>query len=150
LVFMTEPDPVAPPPPAAPRLVHNLAATPMKVEEVPDPSLPADDWLALRTRPCGTSGPATKQELLDFGDAPANPPTALRSYPPVLGHEVVAQVDQVGAAVDDLEPGQRVVLNPWLSCGPRGIDPPCPACERGDYSACEHFVDGHLTPGIHS
>ena len=25
-----------------------------------------------------------------------------------------------------LEVGQRVVLNPWLSCGPRGIEPPLP------------------------
>jgi threonine dehydrogenase-like Zn-dependent dehydrogenase len=54
----------------------------------------------------------------------------------------VATVEQAGPAVDDLEIGQRVVLNPWLSCGPRGIDPPCPECEQGNYSACWSFVDG--------
>jgi len=42
------------------------------------------------------------------------------------------------------------VLNPWLSCGPRGIDPPCPACAAGDLSLCWHFTDGDLAPGIHT
>ena len=47
--------------------------------------------------------------------------------------------------------GAAVVLNPWLSCGPRGISPACPACEAGDYSLCWSFTDGDLrrasTPG---
>jgi threonine dehydrogenase-like Zn-dependent dehydrogenase len=42
------------------------------------------------------------------------------------------------------------VLNPWLSCGPRGISPVCPACEAGDLSLCWSFTDGALTPGIHT
>jgi threonine dehydrogenase-like Zn-dependent dehydrogenase len=42
------------------------------------------------------------------------------------------------------------VLNPWLSCGPRGIEPPCPACENGDYSLCWSFADGDIKPGIHT
>ena len=46
--------------------------------------------------------------------------------------------------------GQRVVLNPWLSCGPRGIDPPCPACAAGDWNMCWNFHDGRLAPGIHT
>jgi len=41
------------------------------------------------------------------------------------------------------------VLNPWLSCGPRGIVPPCDACQRGQYFFCRHFTDGRLPPGIH-
>ena len=49
-----------------------------------------------------------------------------------------------------MEIGQRVVLNPWLSCGPRGIEPPCPACESGDYSLCWSFTDGDIKPGIHT
>jgi threonine dehydrogenase-like Zn-dependent dehydrogenase len=150
LVFMTEPEAVEAPPADAPRLVQHLASTPMKVEHVPDPPLLGDDWLVLRTRLCGVCGSDTKQVLMDFDDAADNPMTALISFPQVLGHEVVAEVVETGPAVDDLAAGTRVVLNPWLSCGPRGIDPPCPACASGDYSACEHFVDGRLSPGIHS
>jgi len=48
--------------------------------------------------------------------------TALISFPQVLGHELVATVEEVGPEAG-VEPGQRVVLNPWLSCGPRGIEP---------------------------
>ena len=43
-----------------------------------------------------------------------------------------------------------MVLNPWLSCGPRGIEPPCPACENGDYSLCWNFFNGDIKPGIHT
>ena len=42
------------------------------------------------------------------------------------------------------------VLNPWLSCGPRGVDPPCPACRAGDFSLCWHFTAGPLAAGIHT
>jgi threonine dehydrogenase-like Zn-dependent dehydrogenase len=150
LVFMTEPEAVDPPPDDALRLEKHLASTPMKIEEVPDPGLLADDWVVLRTRLTGICGSDSKQVLMDFEDAGDNPMTSLISFPQVLGHEVVAEVSEVGPRVQDLEPGQRVVLNPWLSCGPRGIDPPCAECAAGNLSACEHFVDGRLAPGIHT
>ena len=56
----------------------------------------------------------------------------------------------VGEGVTMLEVGQRVVLNPWLSCVPRGIEPICGACRDGDYSLCWHFLDGPLARGIHT
>lgn len=137
LVFLTDPGPVDPPPPDAPRLEQHLATTPMKVEELPDPHLLGDDWMVLRTRLTGICGSDSKQVLMDFEDAGDNPMTAFISFPQVLGHEVVADVVEVGPAVDDIEVGQRVVLNPWLSCGPRGIDPSCPECQQGSYSVLE-------------
>jgi threonine dehydrogenase-like Zn-dependent dehydrogenase len=69
-----------------------------------------------------------------------NPLTALVSFPHVLGHEAV------GRRADT---GQRVVLNPWLSCGPRGIDPPCQACRSGRYPWCRNFLAGYLPASIH-
>ena len=98
----------------------------------------------------GICGSDTKQVLMDFEDADDNPMTAFISFPQVLGHEVVADRRAGRPEVDDLEVGQRVVLNPWLSCGPRGIDPVCPPCEVGDFSQCWHFLDGRLSPGIHT
>jgi threonine dehydrogenase-like Zn-dependent dehydrogenase len=67
-----------------------------------------------------------------------------------MGHEVVADVVSVGPKARGLDVGQRVVLNPWLSCAPRGIDPVCPACENGDYTLCWSFADGDIKPGIHT
>jgi threonine dehydrogenase-like Zn-dependent dehydrogenase len=72
------------------------------------------------------------------------------SFPQVLGHEVVAEVAEPGPQADGFDVGQRVVLNPWLSCAPRGIAPVCPACEAGDYSLCWSFTTGTISPGIHT
>jgi threonine dehydrogenase-like Zn-dependent dehydrogenase len=123
---------------------------PMVLDDLPDPVRRGPDWAVLRTHLCGICGSDTKQVQLD-GDAD-NPMTAFISFPQVLGHEVVATVEDAGPAVAGagIEPGQRVVLNPWLSCGPRGVDPPCPACQSGDYSLCWSFLDGGLAPGIHT
>jgi threonine dehydrogenase-like Zn-dependent dehydrogenase len=74
---------------------------------------------------------------------------AFFSMPQVLGHEVVGEVVATGPEAEGLAVGDRVVLNPWLSCGPRGVSPMCPACERGDFSLCWSFDVGPIAPGIH-
>lgn len=150
LVFGVDPGPVDPPPPDANRLQRNLATTFMALQHVADPQPLGPDWMVLRTRMTGICGSDAKQVLMDFDDAGDNPMTAFISFPQVLGHEVVATVEELGPAVEGFDLGQRVVLNPWLSCGPRGIDPPCPACIDGDYNMCWNFLDGRLSPGIHT
>jgi len=120
---------------------------PLALEEIPEPQLPADDWAVVRTRFCGICGSDLKEVFLE-GDFD-NPLTALISFPAVLGHEVVGTIERVGPRVTSRRVGERVVLNPWLSCGPRGITPLCQACQRGQYFSCQHFRDGHLPPGIH-
>ena len=150
LVFGVTPQDVPAPPPDAPRLLQNLAATPMALQDVDEPKLFGPDWTVLRTRLTGICGSDAKQALLDFDSkAGDNPMSAFISFPQVMGHEVVATVDQAGTEAE-LEPGQRVVLNPWLSCAPRGISPVCPACEDGDYNLCWNFNDGRITAGIHT
>lgn len=149
LVFGVDPEPVPAPPPDAPRLAQHLAATPMALQEIPDPPLIGPDWMVLDTRICGICGSDSKQVLMDFDDADDNPMTAFISFPQVLGHEVVATVAEAGPDAG-IEPSTRVVLNPWLSCAPRGIAPPCPPCAEGDWSMCWHFHDGRLQPGIHT
>ena len=73
----------------------------------------------------------------DFNDGDIdNPMSAFSSLPHVPGHEVVAEVVSLGPDAKGLEPGQRVVLNPWLTCGPRGIDPVCLHAPAGDLSLC--------------
>jgi threonine dehydrogenase-like Zn-dependent dehydrogenase len=42
-----------------------------------------------------------------------------------------------------------VVVNPWLSCLPRGIDPPCVACAEGRYPWCRNFDRGVLSAALH-
>jgi threonine dehydrogenase-like Zn-dependent dehydrogenase len=122
--------------------------SPASLRELPEPELPAPDWVLLRTRLCGICGSDYKQMFLN-GNMD-NPMTAVISFPQVLGHEVVATVDRVGPAVTSRRIGERVVLNPWLSCAPRGIDPPCPECADGQYSICRNFARGIIPRGIHT
>ena len=119
---------------------------PIALREVPDPELPAPDWVTLRTRLCGLCGSDYKQVFMNGGFD--NPMTAMISFPQILGHEVVATVERVGPAAARLRPGQRVLLNPWLSCATRGL-PLCEWCRRGDLAQCLNFTRGVVTPGIH-
>lgn len=123
------------------------ALAPLHLTELAEPVLPREDWVRLRTLLCGLCGSDYKQIFLR--GSMSNPMTALVSFPQVLGHEVVAVIDSVGPAVRSRRVGERVVLNPWLSCAPRGISPVCHWCARGDYAQCSNFTRGCLTPGIH-
>lgn len=150
LVYGVPPEPLEVPANESP-LVQNLARTPTALRHVPNPALLHDDWVITRPRLTGICGSDSKQILMDFGaDDADNALAAFCSFPQVMGHEVVADVVELGSRARGVEVGQRVVLNPWLSCGPRGIEPPCPACEGGDYSLCWSFTDGDIKPGIHT
>jgi threonine dehydrogenase-like Zn-dependent dehydrogenase len=59
------------------------------------------------------------------------------SFPAVLGHEILAQVEEVGPGVTRVRPGQRIAVDPILSCTARGHDRPCPSCAGGLHSTCE-------------
>jgi threonine dehydrogenase-like Zn-dependent dehydrogenase len=119
---------------------------PVQLREIPDPELPADDWLVIRTRLCGLCGSDYKQVFL--GGNADNPMTSVISFPQVLGHEVVGVVESVGPGVRERRVGERVLLNPWLSCAPRGLEP-CTWCLRGDLAQCLNFTRGAIAPGIH-
>lgn len=118
-----------------------------RMEDVPEPAPHGDDWVLVRTRIAGVCGSDAKQAFLR-GDRD-NPLTALVSFPHILGHEAMGVVERAGPAVRGVAAGQRIALNPWLSCAPRGIDPPCASCRAGDYQLCERFTEGRLPPAIH-
>ena len=151
LLYGVRPDP-QPEPEEDNHLLRGLAHTPMRLVDVDDPGFLGPDWVVTRPRLTGICGSDAKQVFMDFGEDVArdNPMMDFFSMPQVLGHEVVADVVALGPEAEGLELGDRVVLNPWLSCGPRGSEPPCPACQAGDLSLCWNFSRGRLAPGIHS
>jgi threonine dehydrogenase-like Zn-dependent dehydrogenase len=139
------------PPDAGNHLLVGLSRTPMRMEELEEPRPRRAGWVMAKTRMTGICGSDAKQVFMDFGDDYSDSAlNGLFTFPAVLGHEVVAEVAEVDAHVSHLQVGQRVVLNPWLSCAPRGIDPPCGSCQAGDYSLCWHFTEGPLAAGIHT
>lgn len=120
---------------------------PLRLTNLPNPQIKAKDWLVMRTKYCGICGSDHKQVFLDGNQD--NPMTALISWPQVLGHEAVGFVEQVGRGIS-LRIGERVALNPWISCLPREIDPPCKWCQEGKNTLCRNFTRGILTRGIHT
>ncbi len=49
------------------------------------------------------------------------------------GHEISGEVAEVGAGVEGFAPGDRVAVEPAITCGR------CPACRAGDYEICADF-----------
>lgn len=67
------------------------------------------------------------------------------SYPVVQGHEVSAEVVEVGSAVTDFRIGDRVTVQPQVVCGK------CYPCTHGMYNDCETLkVMGFQTTGMAS
>jgi threonine dehydrogenase-like Zn-dependent dehydrogenase len=131
-------------------LLSNLAISPVALMEVPDARPLRADWVVTKPLLAGICGSDSKQVLLDFGEDDLDSPLmAFCSFPQILGHEVVAEVIELGPKATGLEEGQRVVLNPWLTCLPRGL-PSCPACRAGDLSLCWSFTKGEISPGLHT
>src|SRR3981189_2964305 len=151
LLYGVRPEP-QPDPDEDNHLLRGLAKTPMRLEEMADPEFLRPDWVLTKPRLTGICGSDSKQVFMDWGDvgSPDNPMKGFFSLPQVLGHEVVADVVELGPEAEGLEVGDRVVLNPWLTCPPRGIEPKCPACVAGDLSQCWSFAKGDLAPGIHT
>ncbi|MDH4036632.1 MAG: alcohol dehydrogenase catalytic domain-containing protein [Candidatus Krumholzibacteria bacterium] len=115
-----------------------------RLRDVPEPALPGDRWVRVKTLLGGICG--SDLNLVSLHVSPSTSPFS--SFPFVIGHENVGVVSEVGAAVTRVKPGDRVVVNPLLACGTRGIDPPCRHCAGGYPSRCEHFTDGALAPGM--
>ncbi|MDP9354914.1 MAG: alcohol dehydrogenase catalytic domain-containing protein, partial [Chloroflexota bacterium] len=112
------------------------------VDAVPRP-LPGGEWLRLRPRLCGVCG--SDVSLLTNRGSPALTPFV--SFPLVPGHEVVADVVAVGPAVAGIAPGERVVVDPLISCRMRGLEP-CPPCARGESGLCTRAAEGRLAQGM--
>jgi 2-desacetyl-2-hydroxyethyl bacteriochlorophyllide A dehydrogenase len=67
---------------------------------------------------------------------------AFFSYPRVLGHELAAEILEVGANDDGLRQGDKVVVVPYLNCEK------CVACKSGKSNCCENLqVFGVHTDG---
>ena len=120
---------------------------PLHLKEVASPRLITNEWSVIKTKYCGICGSDQKQIFLDGNYD--NPITALISWPQTLGHEAVGIVDKVGKS-SNLKIGDRVALNPWVSCEPREIKPICKPCEEGKKYLCRNFTKGTLNRGIHT
>ena len=123
LVYGVQPEPVPEPAPTI-RSLAALARTPMRLARGRRPGVAPrrlGDHQAAPHRHLRLGLQAGVHGLGQLQRRPDNPMIDFTSFPQVLGHEVVADVVEVGPEAEGLAVGDRVVLNPWLSCAPRGI-----------------------------
>jgi L-iditol 2-dehydrogenase len=105
--------------------------------------LPDHNWLRLRPLLSGMCG--SDIALLAGRSGPALSP--FTSFPAVLGHEVVAEITECGSGAHGLDVGDRVVVDPFISCQMRGLEP-CAFCSRGQRCLCTQSAEGALAPGM--
>ena len=106
---------------------------------LPEPALPADDWVRVRNIACGLCGTD-----ISFYKATTGMTSALEPIPGTrrtfLGHENVGVVTETGSGVTDFKVGDRVTIRAYMAgCDSKGIRRRCYYCERGDYNFCTNF-----------
>ncbi|GIX06426.1 MAG: alcohol dehydrogenase [Candidatus Poribacteria bacterium] len=114
-----------------------------RLREVPQPRLPGPEWVRVRPRLSGICG-SDLATLFAKGSPYFSP---LVSTPFVLGHEVVGVVEEVHEECG-LQAGDRVVLEPALSCRVRGLEPACDRCAEGRSHLCTNVVRGAISAGV--
>jgi L-iditol 2-dehydrogenase len=105
--------------------------------------LPGPEWLRLRPLLSGICG--SDVALLAGRSGPALSP--FTSFPAILGHEVVAEVIECGSEALGVDAGDRVVVDPFISCQMRDLEP-CPFCSSGQRCLCTQSAEGALAPGM--
>ncbi len=105
----------------------------LKLQEVPDPKIGPGEVL-LRVRACALNH-------LDLFVREGIP--ALKTPLPFWsGCDIAGDVAEVGSAVEDVKVGERVAVNPSLSCGR------CEFCLQGEDSMCVRYgILGEHEPG---
>jgi alcohol dehydrogenase len=105
---------------ASPVAAPYAQSRPLRIEEL-DLAPPGRDEVLVRVRAAG----------LCHSDLSVIDGNRLRPVPMVLGHEAAGEVVETGQGVDDLKPGDRVVMVFVPSCGH------CAPCAEGRPALCE-------------
>ncbi len=116
----------------------------IRIVDIPEPTLLSPDWVKVQTVYCGFCG--SDLSLILLHDSPTASP--FTSFPCVIGHEVVGEIQITGSNIKGFKPGDLVVINPALGCEAREISPLCSSCQAGRPGNCENFAKGNLPPGM--
>lgn len=109
--------------------LHALG-TPMSLDTIPVPK-PRPSDLLVKVMACGI--------VPNMANVINNWPTwfphqPLPRFPAIFGLDAVGVVEEVGEAVINAQPGDRVYVSPLRSCGS------CRACRAGQRSHCRYFT----------
>lgn len=110
----------------------------LEFEDRPLPYLHSSNDVLVKIDACGICG--TDLNIL------AVPPAHKATHDIIIGHEGTGEVVEVGADVSHLQPGDRVVIAPRITCGR------CYYCHRGLDNQCNNYrtigttIDGAFAP----
>lgn len=93
----------------------------LELTDMPLPEIGPHDLL-VRVKACGICG----SDVHGFDGS-----TGRRQPPIVMGHEAAGVIAEVGSAVTDFKPGDRVTFDSTVYCGN------CHFCRRGDINLCD-------------
>src|SRR5688572_27709161 len=106
----------------------------LEVRDVPAPEFRAEDEVLVRVR-CAA---LNRIDLWMAGGLPNVQPV----FPHIVGSDGAGQIEALGPAVRGWNVGDRVLINPGISCGH------CAACEAGEESLCSRYgILGEHLPG---
>jgi NADPH:quinone reductase-like Zn-dependent oxidoreductase len=106
----------------------------LEPREMPDPGDPAPGWVRIRVKAAALN----RLDLFVTQGLPHTKP----SFPHVVGSDAAGEVEVVGAGVTSVRPGDRVVVNPGLSCRQ------CAPCLAGEQPLCRDYrILGEHLPG---
>lgn len=106
----------------------------LELQEVPVPQIKQDDEVLIKVAACGICG--TDVHILEV---PSGHPASIGA---ILGHEYTGKVVEVGKNVQHLKIGDKVVVDPNLTCGV------CEYCQSALPNQCKNitalgiFIDG--------
>jgi NADPH:quinone reductase-like Zn-dependent oxidoreductase len=97
----------------------------LQLQELPKPSISSPSDVLVRIRTAALN----RLDLWVVEGLPGQGP----AFPHIVGSDGAGVVEEVGAQVWQVRPGDRVMLNPGLSCGR------CAACLEAEESLCSNF-----------
>ena len=114
------------------------------MKDVKEPALPGPDWVKVRTILSGICG----SDLVVVMCRGSLYLSGFTSFPLVPGHEVVAEIIEVGEEAKEFQVGERVAIEPALGCTVRGMPDLCPQCAAGRYANCVRTTEGKFSAGL--
>jgi L-iditol 2-dehydrogenase len=100
----------------------------IELREIPTPELKADTDVLLKIKSVGICGSDIHYYSLGrIGDQ-------VIKFPFTIGHECAAVVEKVGSLVTRVRPGDRVAIEPAISCGK------CDQCKSGRRHTCRNLL----------
>jgi 2-desacetyl-2-hydroxyethyl bacteriochlorophyllide A dehydrogenase len=110
----------------------------LALKKMPVPKIGKPDEVLLKVEAASICG--TDVHILHV------PPGHPATVGAILGHEYVGEVLEVGPACEGLKPGDKVAVDPNVTCGI------CPACQLGRHNMCANmttlgiFIHGGFAP----